>query len=68
MRDPHVRFCERHGGVIPRAYSTAKPDRRETPATAAKSTLPQPAADGHSKNTPASARQDLNAVALYCRM
>jgi hypothetical protein len=22
MRDPHVRFCERHGGVIPRAYST----------------------------------------------
>jgi hypothetical protein len=24
MRDPHVRFCERHGGVIPRAYSTVK--------------------------------------------
>jgi hypothetical protein len=23
MRDPHVRFCERHGGVISRAYSTA---------------------------------------------
>jgi hypothetical protein len=23
MRDPHVRFRERHGGVIPRAYSTA---------------------------------------------
>jgi hypothetical protein len=23
MRDPHVRFCERRGGVIPRAYSTA---------------------------------------------
>jgi hypothetical protein len=22
MRDPHVRFCERHGGVISRAYST----------------------------------------------
>ena len=22
MRDPHVRFCERGGGVIPRAYST----------------------------------------------
>jgi len=22
MRDPHVRFCERRGGVIPRAYST----------------------------------------------
>ena len=22
MRDPHVRFRERHGGVIPRAYST----------------------------------------------
>ena len=27
MRDPHVRFCERHGGVILRAYSTAKPDQ-----------------------------------------
>ena len=23
MRDPHVRFCERRGGVISRAYSTA---------------------------------------------
>jgi hypothetical protein len=22
MRDPHVRFCERRGGVILRAYST----------------------------------------------
>jgi hypothetical protein len=22
MRDPHVRFCERLGGVISRAYST----------------------------------------------
>ena len=22
MRDPHVRFCERRGGAIPRAYST----------------------------------------------
>jgi hypothetical protein len=22
MRDPHARFCERHGGVISRAYST----------------------------------------------
>jgi hypothetical protein len=22
MREPHVRFCERHGGVISRAYST----------------------------------------------
>ena len=22
MRDPHVRFCERRGGVISRAYST----------------------------------------------
>jgi hypothetical protein len=22
MRDPHVRFCERHGGAILRAYST----------------------------------------------
>ena len=22
MRGPHVRFCERRGGVIPRAYST----------------------------------------------
>jgi hypothetical protein len=25
MRDPHVRFCERHGGAIPRAYSTRWP-------------------------------------------
>ena len=24
MRDPHVRFCERHGGVISRAYSTLR--------------------------------------------
>ena len=24
MRDPHVRFCERRGGVIPRAYSTVR--------------------------------------------
>jgi hypothetical protein len=31
MRDPHVRFCERHGGAIPRAYST----RREAMLTAA---------------------------------
>ena len=22
MREPHVRFCERHGGAILRAYST----------------------------------------------
>jgi hypothetical protein len=22
MRDPHVRFCERHGRAISRAYST----------------------------------------------
>jgi len=28
MRDPHVRFCERHEGVIPRAYSTPKADCR----------------------------------------
>ena len=32
MRDPHVRFCERHGGVISRAYSTratrCRPNRR----------------------------------------
>jgi len=24
MRDPHVRFCERRGGVISRAYSTRR--------------------------------------------
>jgi hypothetical protein len=24
MRDPHVRFCERRGGVISRAYSTGQ--------------------------------------------
>ena len=24
MRDPHVRFCERHGRAISRAYSTAQ--------------------------------------------
>ena len=24
MRDPHVRFCERHGGVISRAYLTQR--------------------------------------------
>ena len=25
MREPHVRFCERHGGAILRAYSTSSP-------------------------------------------
>ena len=29
MRDPHVRFCERHGGVILRAYSTVKEAPRQ---------------------------------------
>jgi hypothetical protein len=24
MRDPHVRFCERHGRAISRAYSTPR--------------------------------------------
>ena len=28
MRDPHVRFCERHGRAISRAYSTAEPRRK----------------------------------------
>jgi hypothetical protein len=28
MRDPHVRFCERRGGVIPRAYSTPQAECR----------------------------------------
>ena len=32
MRGPHVRFCERRGGVILRAYSTPgeTPDRQAT--------------------------------------
>ena len=34
--------------------------------TMVKFMLPLPAADGYSKNTPASARQDLNADVLYC--
>jgi len=28
MRGPHVRFCERRGGVILRAYSTPRADGR----------------------------------------
>jgi hypothetical protein len=28
MREPHVRFCERHGGAILHAYSTPKADCR----------------------------------------
>src|SRR3954463_9447476 len=43
------------------------PDRGEARQRRRKFMLPQPAADCHSKNTPASVRQDLNAAALYCR-
>ena len=43
------------------------PDRSEARQRRRKFMLPQPAADCHSKNTPAFVRQDLNAAALYCR-
>src|SRR3954463_15380130 len=43
------------------------PDRGEARQRRRKFMLPQPAADCHSKNTPASVRQDLNAAVLYCR-
>src|SRR4051795_6108584 len=43
------------------------PDRGEARQRRRKFMLPQPAADCHSKNAPASVRQYLNAAALYCR-
>jgi hypothetical protein len=47
MREPHVRFCERHGGAISRAYSThAQPpagrqEWRRTSALTVASTAPR---------------------------
>jgi hypothetical protein len=42
MRDPHVRFRERHGGVIPRAYSTRRRRTRVLPAYRNRSAGPVP--------------------------
>jgi len=65
MRGPHVRFCERRGGAILRAYSTegiARPEQCLT--TAANVMRPRPA-PGH-QNTPGrvSGRSGSNIVLL----
>lgn len=45
MRGPHVRFCERHGGAILRAYSTeAECSKREPRLAIAVGSGAEPAA------------------------